>query len=91
MHCLLHGSRLPRRSWSGVPPLRGNCDNNRNYNKIREDDGDKISIVLSSRFQFLVNISFDYFWFSRLTSSNVKFCLISALNSIWEKRNKLLG
>ena len=41
-------------------------------------------------FNFFVKVSFAYFSFSRLTSSNVKFCRISALNSIWELRNKLL-
>ena len=41
-------------------------------------------------FDFLVKISLANFCFSRLTSSNVKFCRISALKSIWE-RNKLLG
>ena len=35
-------------------------------------------------FNVLVKVSFAYFSFSRLTSSNVKFCRISALNSIWE-------
>ena len=42
-------------------------------------------------FNFLVQVSFAYFCFSRLTSSHVHFCRISALNSIWEQRNKLLG
>ena len=42
-------------------------------------------------FDFLVKISFAYFCFSRLTSYNVNFCRILALNSIWEYRNKLLG
>ena len=33
-------------------------------------------------FNILVKVSFAYFCFSRLTSSNLKFCRISALNSI---------
>ena len=32
----------------------------------------------------LVKVSFAYFCFSRLSSSNVKFSQISALNNIWE-------
>ena len=40
---------------------------------------------------FLVNVYFVYSCFQDLTSSYVKYCQISALNSIWEYRNKLLG
>ena len=43
-----------------------------------------------SFFQLFEKISFAYFCFSRLTSSNVKFCRISALKSIWEYSNKFL-
>ena len=35
-------------------------------------------------FNVLVKVSFAYFCFSRLPSSNVNFYRISALNSIWE-------
>ena len=35
-------------------------------------------------FNVLVKVSFAYFCFSRLTSSNLTFYRISALNSIWE-------
>ena len=42
-------------------------------------------------FSFLVKASFAYSCFSKSTSSDVKFCRISALNNTLELRNKLLG
>ena len=42
-------------------------------------------------FSFLVKASFAFSCFSKSTSSDVKFCRISALNNTLELRNKLLG
>ena len=53
-----------------------------------------LALTFVSCFQILiilVKASFAYFFVSRLTSSNATFCRISALNNIWELRNKLLG
>jgi len=49
---------------------------------------------ISANFDFIFSTiwrKFAYFCFSKLHSSNIKFCRISTLNNTLERRNKLLG